>query len=1078
MADTEILNVLLKLQNPEVFDRLEKLKNQNFTVNVSVKGDGSFKALTELQDKRIKITADAKSAIEAVTQIRNSLASIGLSKEIKLNLTGDVVKDLEKANNLLTKLQLQSKNINTVGISNEKANKLASNPALLDQALKSFSSQQFANKQITERDLDSAISNARARNNVAGRNSGIEMFQKKSGAVQLPLGEVKGYIQQRQNDAFQQQIAIANRQLQEQAAAKAQQAMQKRLQEQLTSKKELGGLLTELGIGAIGGSSKPLALGGSLLGGLAGAAFGPGGAILGGQVGGALGEGASKSLETLAGALEDVTRAGIEFQKTIVALTGVFQANTDVIGQDGKALSVQDQVRFNTQQAKGIQKSARAGLLPLGIGGEAEATLVQGLVSGFSQRGIILDAEQTKTVSSRIGAAIVALAPQILQNTVQERKDVEDIAANSPNAKRTTLGVALKSIAPDLFRPLASGDEIVKATARLEQFVQAIKNSDQASVQLLRLSGALDKIRTTTGDSFLQGLQPGLKSLADVLNSDDLTSGLEVFGTVLGGTITIAIKAVTPLIDKFGQSLSAFAENVKNVFPGLAKFIEGPEQIAAQSKAKAEREIFGKFTSLGIETPLEDFDKTVRAEPNERLANIRDLQATVGSFDTPELTGKFTAPLVELEQKALRETLDKQLSLNDTTTLPGRRDSANQIINNGAERLTSLNGGLSVARFQFKQAQESQDINEQSRQSSIINQFQQEQQEVVRAQSSAFKELVNATLDERKAIQTVRNAQEGLADAQKQQELRVRDLTRSLQEATDAVTTFATKAESAFASKEEQVLQAAKAVEDAGGPSLIGNIDERLAEAKLRSASTSFNELSVETGLGITAPEAAGARISRIGTPFANAIESQGQSIDDTLISINEEIDKLPRTLRDLTESLGDLLIRTKELFSSEVIPTEQPDFPATQFSSDLFAPLKTEELKKITTGINDNPINFSDNLIARPSMPSRAYNPILREGLNEGLGNKSDAKTNAVLEDVVGGFLDADVDGLKKQNRAPASGLKNGLFSGGLFGDREDVKSGKGTAESNFADSVGAKIDENFNKLGDIISKALGGAL
>lgn len=152
---------------------------------------------------------------------------------------------------------------------------------------------------------------------------------------------------------------------------------------------------------------------------------------------------------------------------------------------------------------------------------------------------------------------------------------------------------------------------------------------------------------------------------------------------------------------------------------------------------------------------------------------------------------------------------------------------------------------------------------------------------------------------------------------------------------------------------------------------------------------------------------------------------------------------------------------------------------------TDFFNPESTEQvkgevlpLKREVFPLNDNPINFSDSLIARPSVPSRAYNPILREGLNEGLGNKSDAKTNAVLEDVVGGFLDADVDGLKKQNRAPASGLKNGLFSGGLFGDREDVKSGKGTVESNFADSVGAKIDENFNKLGDIISKALGGAL
>jgi len=136
------------------------------------------------------------------------------------------------------------------------------------------------------------------------------------------------------------------------------------------------------------------------------------------------------------------------------------------------------------------------------------------------------------------------------------------------------------------------------------------------------------------------------------------------------------------------------------------------------------------------------------------------------------------------------------------------------------------------------------------------------------------------------------------------------------------------------------------------------------------------------------------------------------------------------------------------------------------------------EDLNKITSGINDNPINFSDSLIARPSLPSRAYNPILREGLNEGLGNKADAKTNAVLEDVVGGFLDADVDGLKKQNRAPASGLKNGLFSGGLFGDLEGVKNGAGTDLTKFADSVGAKIDENFGKLGDIISKSLNGAI
>jgi hypothetical protein len=134
--------------------------------------------------------------------------------------------------------------------------------------------------------------------------------------------------------------------------------------------------------------------------------------------------------------------------------------------------------------------------------------------------------------------------------------------------------------------------------------------------------------------------------------------------------------------------------------------------------------------------------------------------------------------------------------------------------------------------------------------------------------------------------------------------------------------------------------------------------------------------------------------------------------------------------------------------------------------------------MKRSVFPLNDNPINFSDSLIARPSLPSRAYNPILREGLNEGLGNKADAKTNAVLEDVVGGFLDADVDGLKKQNRAPASGLKNGLFSGGLFGELEGVKSGAGTDLSKFADQVTSAINSASEKVTDQISKALGSAL
>jgi len=1409
MADQEIINVLLKLENPQVLDRVERLKSEQFQIKFSGSLDQGIKDILAIRDKKISVTADVQGAINSIKGIETSLKSLQGLKEIKLNLTGNVSADLDKIQKKLLELQaiavapqltqlgkVQNNNPKTLQGGADSINQAQGLKSIQDEfgrALNVLRAQAVnPNRQVSNDTVQRTVSESTAVYNpgqiqsprVVTYGDQTQLTAKQSAARRKEAEfQKQDKLAQDQAD-FKRGIELANAQTREEAIANyrrnirgvpdgpfspinGKELQEKRQQEiaaqalagRTASRKELGGLLTELGLGAIsGGGGGLLRLGGSLLGGLAGAAI-PGGAILGSQIGGALGEGTAKSLEAVASSLEDVTRAGIEFQKTIVALTGVFQANTDVVGADGQKLSVADQVKFNSQQAKQIQKSARSALLPLGIGGEAEATLVQGLVSGFSQRGIILSADQTKTVSSRLGAAIVALAPQILQNPNQERKDVEDIAANSPNAKRTTLGVALKSIAPDLFRPLASGDEIVKATSRLEQFVQAIKNSDQATVQLLRVSGALDKLRTTAGDAFLQGLQPGLKSLADVLDGNGLADGFEVLGTTLGGALTVGIRVVTPLIESFSKAIGDLAGILKTAFPGLAKILEDPALAGATSKAKAERQIFGDFTKLGQDTPLEDFDKIIKAEPNERLANLKRLQEKVSNFQSPELIDKFIPALVEQEVSARNDALNKKLSTIETGTFPGRRLAALETTRSAQENISSLQKGLQVAQFSYNQAKASGNLDEQSRQSAIINEFNQKIAEASKSISLASKEFQNVALDERKAIQSVRNATEGLANAEKDQTLRLKDLTRSLQEATDAVTTFASKADAAFASKEEQGLLAAKELRDAGGPDLLGDLETKLKDAKLRSASAKFNEFSAEVGLGITAPQAeSGLKLSRLGTPFSNSIDNQGAKLNDSVEAIGNEIERLPRVIRDLKEAFEDLIARTKQLFNSNNIPTNQPNIPGLNYpdgtsptsggvlppvsggatgggnlssgklppidprtedpgqawkwvtdhypetkgsdylrnldkvrrthrrpngsdrefmpSPDLeyqsdnpldflpdprdggigedtskgpldFLPdprdggvggvpdsvlksltpkldggplqggvgaassllerqraakasnyenissieelyalqdinglteedraelakslegtgLKVEDilrgngmdisanldgviekakangnnvqkgnveddpnvfyraqdpylaardrlsdvmklvspdnhplgsteaeeaaemdeekkkgvLGQVISPIHDNPINFSDSLIARPSLPSRAYNPILREGLNEGLGNKADAKTNAVLEDVVGGFLDADVEGLKKQNRAPASGLKNGLFSGGLFGDLEGVRSGKGTAESNFADSVGAKIDENFNKLGDIISKALGGAL
>jgi len=62
MADTEILNVLLKLENPQVFDRIEKLKSEQFEIKFSGSVDQGIKDILALQDKKISIVADVQGA--------------------------------------------------------------------------------------------------------------------------------------------------------------------------------------------------------------------------------------------------------------------------------------------------------------------------------------------------------------------------------------------------------------------------------------------------------------------------------------------------------------------------------------------------------------------------------------------------------------------------------------------------------------------------------------------------------------------------------------------------------------------------------------------------------------------------------------------------------------------------------------------------------------------------------------------------------------------------------------------------------------------------------------------------------
>lgn len=675
-----------------------------------------------------------------------------------------------------------------------------------------------------------------------------------------------------------------------------------------------GSQLGHIGLGILAGQAGGAVRGtASLLGGVAGSTFGPIGASVGSLVGGALFEGAAKSVEFVTHVFEDVARSGIEFQSTIVALTGVLQANTDAFDSSGNKLDAFAQTRASQAQARAIQQAARSELLPLGISGDTEATLVQGLFSGASQRGIVLDSEQTKTISGRLGAAIVSLVPQLLQNPVQARRDTEDIFANSPNAGRTTLGVALKNIAPDLFRSLASGDDLVKATEKLEKFKEAIKNSDQAAVQLLRLSGAVGNLKTSLGDSFLQALQPAIKVLADIAEDENFAKAITGFGKALGGLVNNVLL--------FTTALGKAATDIAQKFPFLKGILDSLVQAGTpdtlpkgNTKPKPEIEIARFLREAGIDSIGEFEDSTIRSDPRFKLNKLQQAERATILAQNGDLEQRFLPGIFFQELAAARGATQADAGRIDTFTFQGRRDAAEATLRGTAVQRQIGEKALSFATNNFNNALASGDEGEAFRQAGIINKINDDLAQTAKDSANASRELITATLDETRALQGLRNATESVKDAQFNQAKQLNELNRSLAAAKDEVEQFGRKAASAFASKEEQIIDANIEVAQAGGVAPLGNLETLQSlkkDARLQSASTKLNELLGETGVGSQVDARGGQGLIGPNSIFSNALEREKQALEDSVDKIIYELDRLPRALRDAIESLNDLAART-----------------------------------------------------------------------------------------------------------------------------------------------------------------------
>lgn len=275
------------------------------------------------------------------------------------------------------------------------------------------------------------------------------------------------------------------------------------------------------------------------------ATFDRGGSLIGANVAAAT----IAVFEKIADSLGKAVRAGAEYERAVTGITGIFQATSEVIDKDGNPVDIRTALGFQRQRAEKIQAASQRALLPLGISGEAASALTKSYASGLAQRGIAPDEKSSEIVIRRLGAAIQTLQPELANDANALQRTVEDIIGGSPQAQRTELGSAIKGLAPGLFSGGAKTQEdIVKATAALEQLVIAIKNNDTASVQWQKALGSLQLAQQELGKGILEGIAPGLKALAEELNKADAQSTLKEVGKAIGELATTLIKDLLPAV--------------------------------------------------------------------------------------------------------------------------------------------------------------------------------------------------------------------------------------------------------------------------------------------------------------------------------------------------------------------------------------------------------------------------------------------------------------------------------------------------------------------------------------------------
>lgn len=562
-SQTEIVNVVFRIANPQQFQQLQQLRQgaQRVDINVTANLDKNFQRIFQIADKKIAITVDTRNATQELSKLKQRIDEIQRAITIDLN-PGRAIRTPQGA-----------QYFSTVTLGQQLTRQLRDiNPQAAQDILGQFGVQNYNFRQIQGRqDQERALTSLRQALGIdeQGKSTAGQTFRSAQSASRLREAVFRQEIRQRQAEReFQLQNSIgANRQeLAENIALKygqnrdfASGLLRRNPQVNAFDLGRVANLPSAIQLGFAGLFGGLPGVAGGLLG---GALKGPEGIFLGSAITQGLSKQVTETFEKISNTLREAARAGLEFQRSIVGISAVLSANTVLTNkQTGQPLGAEETLRIQTNRAREIQLGARAGLLPIGIAGESEAALVRAIVGGAGQRGINLSAGGAATLARRFGGTISAVNPQILQNPTQLVRDIEDILLGLPQATRTTIGATIRPEVEKI-RTARSEEDLLNATKRLEEFYNAIKNSDQAAVSILKFSAAINNLNTQVGDKLLTILSPGINALADSLNRPEIAKGItniaSLFGE-LGNTIL-----------EFASKLDVSNDNLKKAFKNPA----------------------------------------------------------------------------------------------------------------------------------------------------------------------------------------------------------------------------------------------------------------------------------------------------------------------------------------------------------------------------------------------------------------------------------------------------------------------------------------------------------------------------